>query len=87
MNDQSTPTRLNAASRWTELRRLLDVSARYPRANVALIALTLLAAGWALQERVFGIPHGSEPHLLLRALLAATPLVLTSAMVLALRRR
>lgn len=85
MKHRSTANRSSAAPRWNDLRRYLELSPRHPRANFALIVLGLVAAGWVLQELVFGVSLQLEPHPLLRVLLAAMPLVLTSAVVLASR--
>ena len=43
--------------------------------------------GWILQERVVGALVGTEPRLVLRALLTATPLALAAAMVIELSIR
>lgn len=86
MKDPSTGNRFSLSS-WSDVRRLLELSPRHPAANLVLIALALVAAGWILQERVVGVPVGTESRLVLRALLTATPLAVTTAMVMLLRRK
>jgi|GEM_PF-3410461 len=87
MNNRPRLTPFGSESRWSDFRRFLQLSPGHPRLSLAFLVLGLLAAGWVLQERAFGTPLESQAQLLPRVLVAAIPLLITVAMVLAARRK
>ena len=80
-------TRFGGESRWNDLRRFLQLSPGHPRLSLTFLIFGLAAAGWVLQERAFGTPLESQAHLLPRVLVAAIPLLITIAIILAARRK